>query len=172
MARPTKLTEATQSKIVGLIRAGNTFEGAALASGIHPATFYSWREKGQHDQEEGVTSIYSEFYEVTQIAVGESEAILVKYARSAAEKDGRIAIAMLERRFPDRWTQKHKVEGDVNVTHGGRVTHQIELPDDEARLREIGSVFGEIGAIPAIEGNGHSLLEPADPDDAEYTEGE
>ncbi|NLJ75865.1 MAG: hypothetical protein GX325_01220, partial [Peptococcaceae bacterium] len=51
MARPRKLNEALQHKIVTAIRAGNYIETAAAYAGIHKSTLYDWLKRGEREKQ-------------------------------------------------------------------------------------------------------------------------
>lgn len=68
MARPTKLNQATQNKLVKLIKTGVSVEDACSFVGIGESTFYDWQQRGENG-EDG----FAEFSEA------------VKRARSAAK---------------------------------------------------------------------------------------
>lgn len=154
MSRPTKLTDTTRTLITDLLRGGNTNEGACTAAGIAPSTFYSWMERGEADLETGVESIHSEFVEAVTRAIGESEAVLVRFARAAAEKDGRVALEMLARRFPERWAAKAELRGRVHHTSGNGVESGLVVPSDESRMVEVAMVLREIGMLDHEDGEG------------------
>lgn len=141
--RPTKLNDRTQTLITDLLSEGNTQVGACNAAGIAPATFYHWLERGEADHEADKQTIYSEFVDAVTRAIGQSEAALVKFARNAASKDGRVALEMLARRFPDRWATKTQVNGTMRHTTSPRV--DVQVPSDEARMMDVAAVLTEIG---------------------------
>lgn len=147
--RPTKLTPRTQTLITDLLGEGNTQIGACNAAGIAPATFYHWLERGEADHEADKQTIYSEFVDAVTRAIGQSEAALVKFARNAAQKDGRVALEMLARRFPDRWATKTQVNGTVRHTQQPAT---VDVPSDYARNMEIAKVLTEIAVFGGEEG--------------------
>lgn len=142
--RPTKLTPRTQTLITDLLSEGNTQIGACNAAGIAPATFYHWLERGEADTEAGKQTIYSDFVDAVTRAIGQSEAALVRFARNAASKDGRVALEMLARRFPDRWATKTQVNGTVRHT---QQPASVDVPSDYARNMEIAKVLTEIAVF-------------------------
>lgn len=134
MARPTKLTPERQEKICENIRLGMIYKRAALAAGISPSTFYSWKARG----EEETSSEYSEFLETLKKAEAEGEARHLTLIEDAAKGGGqstetrevfkkgelveRITVSkpitpqwqaaawLLERRYPNRWARYSKIE--------------------------------------------------------------
>lgn len=134
MARPTKLSKDLQHKICKYIKYGYTYDGACTAAGINISTFYAWKAKG----EKAKSGKFLEFSEAIQAANISARSLLEAAAHKCAlggykitetktetdakgntkitvtEKiaapDGRIALAILERRFPDDWAKKDKVD--------------------------------------------------------------
>jgi hypothetical protein len=148
--RPTKLNDRTQTLITDLLSEGNTQIGACNAAGIAPATFYHWLERGEADTEADKQTIYSDFVDAVTRAIGLSEAALVRFARNAASKDGRVALEMLARRFPDRWATKTQVNGTMR--HTTQPVGNVEVPSDYARNMEIAKVLTEIAVFGGDEG--------------------
>jgi len=112
MARRTKLDEARIKKICDYVREGVTYEVAARMAGVHPATFYRWKARG----EKAKRGIYRKFWEDLQKADAEAEIALLREVRK--EKGGPKWI--LERRWSHRWGQK------VDITSGGQPLRNIE----------------------------------------------
>jgi len=121
MARGKKLTEERIKKICGYVRQGLTYEVAARLAGIHPATFYRWKARGQKAKK----GIYKKFWDALQEADAEAEAALLKEVRK--EKGGPRWI--MERRWPERWGQRVdvKLEGMVFALDWG-----VEADEDDA----------------------------------------
>jgi predicted site-specific integrase-resolvase len=97
-----KLDDAATEKIYGLIRAGNTLEVSAAATGIHRATLHRWMKQGK-EQERG---LYRSFLDEVEKAKAEAEARDVALIAKAATADWRAAAWRLERRSPRRYGQK------------------------------------------------------------------
>jgi hypothetical protein len=71
----------------------------------------------------------------------------VGYVRQAMASDWRAAMTFLERTDPEHWSRRGRVE------HSGHVrTRSVEIPDDEARMREVAAMLREVGALPDEEG--------------------
>jgi transposase len=103
MARPSKLSPELQEKVAGLIRAGNTVEIAAEASGISEATFYAWMARGERSGK--ADAPYRAFRDAVEQAKAGGEAMLVtRIAKAAADGSWSAAAWLLERRSPERWT--------------------------------------------------------------------
>ncbi len=104
MARPSKLTPELQAHFCALLRAGNTIEVAAVASGVGVSTYYSWVARA--DQGRVSDKPYAEFSAAVDQAHAEAESILVtRVAQAAAKGSWQAAAWMLERRNPERWSK-------------------------------------------------------------------
>lgn len=79
MARPCKLTSATAARICELIRAGNTIDVAAGASGVSDTTFYRWMSLGAAGREP-----YRAFRASVEVAAAHAEVKLVDAILRAA----------------------------------------------------------------------------------------
>jgi hypothetical protein len=138
MPRPTKLTKKLRDLIVADIRAGNYAKIAAAANGIGQSTYFSWMKKGAKEKR----GRFREFRELVQSAEATAErdmVIIVK--RSALEGNSRSAFDFLERKYPDRWGKRERIE------HTGKDGAPIEmevkgdqiLRDLQAKLAKIAS---------------------------------
>lgn len=107
---PRKLTPDTRDTIVRAIEDGCTLAIAARAAGIHPDTFLVWREQGAADVAAGVVSDYAELSVALHDAQARAELTLIRMIRAAGKDDWRAAMALLERRFPERWSRRTAVD--------------------------------------------------------------
>lgn len=134
MGRPTKLTDDRRETICEALRKGVSIEGACDLAGLSHQSFYNWRERGQDELrrvENGHPNCqvrqdeqpFVEFLEATTRAIAESEEQLVGNINDAAPEDWRAAIALLERRFPERWSKRT----NVDLTSGGEQVTEINL---------------------------------------------
>jgi transposase len=112
--RPTKLTPALQDKIVQAIRAGNYMETAAAYAGIHKDTLYAWLKRGA--RERSPHSPYRQFSDAVEKALAEAEVRDVALIAKAAEREWQAAAWRLERKFPDRWGRRERVQATVTAT--------------------------------------------------------
>lgn len=102
--RPLKLTKALQTRICKYIKQGNYLEQSAVRCGVSKSTFMSWRAKGREEDE----GVYRDFLDATTRAEAEAEATLV--ASLTRDPDWRARLAILSRRYPDRWGKKVEVD--------------------------------------------------------------
>lgn len=102
MARKTKLTDTVMKKIIEAIEKGNTYENAALLSGIAERTFYYWMEKGEKEQD----GKYYQFLQEVKKANATAEQRNVIIIQDAAMDQWQAAAWFLERRNPAKWGRK------------------------------------------------------------------
>jgi hypothetical protein len=130
---PVKLTPDVHAAIVAHVAAGNYYGVAAEAAGIDPRTFKRWRDQGAEDLELGLETPFALLSEALARAQAEAESRMVRILESHALEDWRAAAWRLERRAPERWARRDKV--DQTVTHISRP--RDVTPDDSARDRII-----------------------------------
>lgn len=116
--RPVKLTPELQNEICKVIRAGNYIETAAAFAGVSKQTLYNWMRKGRQAK----SGKYREFLDAVKKALAESEVRDVMIIAKAAEENWQAAAWRLERKFPDRWGRKDRI--DANLEHSGNITHR------------------------------------------------
>ena len=111
MGRNCKLTKELTEKICELIRSGNYVKVAAQACGICEGTYYNWVKQG----EKAKSGKYFEFLKLTTRAKAEFETTAVK------EIGYKYKSWLLERRHPDRWGNKQKIE------HSGDISYEVRF---------------------------------------------
>lgn len=99
MGRPSKFTPEREQRLLDEVRSGNSHRVACRAAGITEETLSQWR---RHKPV---------FAEAFMRAEAESEADLVAEVRHA--DDWRAKAWLLERRFPETWSQRQRLEVDV-----------------------------------------------------------
>lgn len=131
LGRPSKLTAQMQMKLCQHIADGYTYRVACGMEGIHVHTLMVWKRKGA----ERPKSKYGYFLLAIEKAEAQARKVLEGYARTHASKDGRIAIAILERRHPDDWGKERTIKhtGKVEQEHSGSVS--VHLSPEERRDR-------------------------------------
>ena len=98
--RTGKYTTVLAHQVCDLIAKGVPFNAAASGSGIHVSTIHRWRKERQ------------DFAEMIDQAIGVSEARLI--TEISTNEDWRAKAWILERRFPENWSKRDKI--DLNVT--------------------------------------------------------
>jgi len=106
VGRPCKLTPELQEKIAQAILAGAYVETAAAYAGISKETFYDWLKQGAK-QKRGK---YKDFSDAIKKAMAESELRDIATLTRASSSQWQAAAWKLERRFPQRWGRREKVE--------------------------------------------------------------
>jgi hypothetical protein len=109
--RKTKLTPELQEEVVKRIRAGNYIQVACEAVGISHTTYFNWIKKG----EEGKRP-YVEFLEAVKKAESEAQVNYVATVASHARDQWQAAAWWLERRFPDKWGRKDRLDIKGEIT--------------------------------------------------------
>ena len=89
-----------------LIEAGNTIQTIFGALGISKQTWYNWLNKG----EKAKSGIYRELWEEVQKAESRAEIRYVSIIAKAAPENWQAAAWWLERKYPERWARKDKVD--------------------------------------------------------------
>ncbi|MCB9377102.1 MAG: hypothetical protein H6515_14700 [Microthrixaceae bacterium] len=102
-----------KDRIVQMVRVGMYPERAAVAAGVGERTHYLWQAKGLEEREHRedgkkprvTMQVYLDYVDALDRAVAEAEFLLLGEAQSGtpAAKDH---LAILERRFRDRWSPK------------------------------------------------------------------
>lgn len=119
--RRTKYTEETVAKIEQAISIGATYKLAAQYAGINEATLHEWRNKKP------------EFSERLSRAEGKAAIQSLATIRAAAPQDWRAASWLLERRYPDEYGKRERI--DIKLTVQQEVERLVAaglLEPDEA----------------------------------------
>ena len=115
--RPSKLDDAIIKNISNAIMLGLNYMRTAELVGISDHCFLDWRKIGEQDYNKGENSLYSKLF--LAIKKAEAQGIASRLARiNEAEKEHWQAGAWwLERRYPDEWGRKERVEmgGTVKI---------------------------------------------------------
>jgi transposase len=122
MGRPTKLNQDRANAILASIRAGNYLVTACRSAGISYDTVRVWCRKG----EASPNSVYHAFSVAVKEAEAQAEAHCVQMVTSSMDRNWAAAMTMLERRWPDRWGRKERVQIDGGLDHQltTRVIHE------------------------------------------------
>jgi hypothetical protein len=157
MARPTELRPEFADRVAQLIRAGNFPETAAVAAGVSGRTFYRWMARGEQAEDalqrgrkvKRSEEPFWQFWQQVKRAERESEAIIVGYVMKSMPTTPTAAIALLERRFRDRWsrTERREVTGDGGGPIQVESATQVESPGERI-MREAERVHRRLLGIP------------------------
>jgi transposase len=126
-----KFTEETTKKLLLSIRTGNYVEVACAAAGISRPTLLRWlrwsKRKKLPEAAEPLRERLKEFAADYHRAEAEAEEDDVMRLRLAGRRDWRAIAFRLERKHPERWGRKDRVE---HVGEGGKpITFQREPAD-------------------------------------------
>jgi hypothetical protein len=152
--RPSSLTPDTLKLIVAQLLNLGTYEEAALAGGIHPATFERWLKQGSKDYQANKTSDYREFYEAIHTANRNIKTILRGRVLNAKDRNGRpdpkYALAILERRWPEEWGQKIDVRDTSKEPpkKSPREAFIKRMASIESRQAEAEAAIAGLGGVP------------------------
>ena len=124
--RPTKCTPEMADRIAAHVKKGHFLHVAAQLCGINSRTYFAWMARGE--KERGTP--FRRFYLRMQQANADAQEYLLRLVRRGAIKDGRLALEILGRRWPNEWAPpKDRVELDANLNHSGGV--RVWLPPEE-----------------------------------------
>ena len=102
--RTGKYTTILAHQICDLIAKGVPLSAAASGSGINRSTLHRWRKEKE------------EFAEMIDQAIGVSEARLI--TDITISEDWKAKAWILERRFPERWSKRDKIDLNVSKSEG------------------------------------------------------
>ena len=103
--RKTKLTPELQEEITKRIKAGNYIQVACEAIGISHTTYFNWIKKGEEGK-----SPYVEFLKAIKKAEAEAHVNCVAIIASHATEQWQAAAWLLERKYPDKWGRRDKLD--------------------------------------------------------------
>lgn len=144
MARPTKLDDAVAGRVLQALRAGNYLDTAAAFAGVHRSTLHDWLKKGRA---ENAREPYASFVDDVDEAMGDAEAMFVARIAKAAEdaRNWTAAAWWLERRFPDRWGRRDRLEhtgaggGPIEVqSPAAKIADRLDDLEERRRRRQAG----------------------------------
>ena len=119
--RPSKLTPEIVAKVQEILPVALYIETVAAYLGIDRQTFYNWRARGEREHKRlqrnkakprAKEELYLQFHDAIEKGLADGEFLNALLIRQAAN-DGKswyAAAWLLERRFPDRWGQKQRLE--------------------------------------------------------------
>lgn len=125
--RPTKLTKETQARILEVIEAGGHYVTAAGAAGVDYSTFRKWMVQGAQARR----GQFFEFFQAVRQAEAKAEADAVTAWKAAIPDSWQAARDFLARRFPERWSERSKVEHSLFRKEAERYANEYGLDADE-----------------------------------------
>jgi hypothetical protein len=125
--RPTKLSDDVKNLLLSAIAAGNHLEPACNLAGIDYSTFRNWMRKGEQVSK----GEYFDFFQEVTRAIAQAEAVLLGRVKRASEEDWRAATWILERRYSDRWSNKQRIQIELEKELEKTLQHlEGELPPE------------------------------------------
>ena len=110
VGRRSKLTDEVGREILDTLRLGTHLTTAARGAGVSEKTVYEWLREGRKP---GAPSHLARFAVEYERAEAEGEKRLVGLVlRQAVGGDGRLALEMLARRYPERWAKNRPLAGE------------------------------------------------------------
>ena len=106
MGRPCKLTLELQEEICQYIAGGNTFERSCILAGIHHDTLLRWRNKGRTAK----SGKFFGFFGAVKRAEEQFKAHNIAIIQQAAIKQWQAAAWLLERKYPEEFGRREKIE--------------------------------------------------------------
>lgn len=109
-----KLTPELAEKIFIAIRQGSTLESASAYAGVARSTFKDWCAKGRKP---GARDPYKGFVTGLDEALATFEvAAVAQIAKAGQEGEWQASAWRLERRFPDRYGRRTRLDGSLTVS--------------------------------------------------------
>lgn len=148
--RPSKLTADIIHKVKTFLPVCMYIETLADSLEIDRQTFYNWYHRGEaearrldktgeetaHERE----ALYLEFYRAVKKGAADGEMAAAARIHAASHTTWQAAAWLLERRFPDKWGARHRLEhtgkdgGPVLTEH--KTTLTIEQASEIVRLAQ------------------------------------
>jgi hypothetical protein len=117
MARPSKRTPECEARLLDALRAGNTRKAACHYAGIGVQTLDDWRDR------------FRDFRDAIEKAEGDAEVRMVAQIAQAAQTGTWQAAAWwLERRRPDDYARRERIEQDITTRAPMVVTVAFDKP--------------------------------------------
>lgn len=135
--RPTLLTPETAQRVVDALKAGNFLDTAAAYVGVNRKSLHEWLKKGRA---KGARDPYRGFVVQVDEAMAQAEVMFAARIANAAgdPRHWTAAAWMLERRWPDRWAKRDRVEHtgkDGGPIKTEQVLHELDERMDELAKR-------------------------------------
>jgi hypothetical protein len=108
-----KLTDEIAAKIVQAVRTGSSIEGAAAYAGVPRQTFFDWLKKGRQPR---ARNPYRALALALDEALGTFEVTANAQIAKAGDDEWQAKAWQLERKFPDRYGRRTRIDGNVSVS--------------------------------------------------------
>lgn len=165
--RPTKLTPALVEMLLDAILEGAYIETAAQAVGINKTTFYRWLRKAEeleavameqlteeqldeaaeaavYDVTDPDVWVYLDFRHAVKSAEAFAEIELLRRVTRPGAVPWQASMTVLERRFPERWARRDKVQHEGAIDLG---RPRVVVLEDDERRRELAQILSDADAL-------------------------
>lgn len=158
--RPVELTDEVEQQIVDAVRAGNYMEVAAAFAGISKDTLFRWLRSGARGESER----FKRFSDAVKMAMASAEVRDVALVGRAAQTQWQAAAWRLERKAPDRWGRRDRVEV-AGVRDAPLVVTKAELEKlSDGQLEALEAVAATLVATNVGDDGGEGAEGEAPPD--------
>ena len=137
--RPDRLTAAVQERIIQALRAGAYAEEAAASAGVSRRTYHRWRARGEADH---APASFRDFAAAVRQAEADAELYALAVIHKAMPDDWRAAMTYLERRYPQRWARRTKIEREGGVPVQTQISGEVDLGPATREL--VSRALGEV----------------------------
>jgi hypothetical protein len=134
--RPSLLTDAVATTICRFLRGGMSRGGAGAKAGVDRTTIAEWIRRGEgREKDRPGNERYAAFAAAVHSAEADCEEAMLR--RCLDSTDGRVQLALLERRHRADWQASQRVEAALSVDTTSlremvqRIADAVSAPDDE-----------------------------------------
>jgi hypothetical protein len=149
-----KFDDELAERILTALRAGAYIETAANHAGVSRAIFYHWMKQGRSGVEP-----YAKFAADVDQALATAELTDWAFVGKAREKEWAAAAWRLERRHPERYGRRTRVDSNVNVTATPFLDYSKYTPEQLRTLVELLRIGTPSPDDPALGTDGRPALE-------------
>lgn len=150
------IIRAQRDKIIALVRNGAPPTTAAVVCGVPRRTHENWLRKGRADD---APDPYRRYADDIQAAVEEYKLGEIGTIHAQGGKDWRAALALLERRFPDEFGERKRVDSRLQVQVQPMIDPAKSTVERLALLRELLAEFAPDPEDPALSETARPALE-------------
>jgi len=159
--RPCALTPELQAKICDYISKGNYAQTSCQAVGISHTTLRNWIDLGKAEEAAGETDgKFFAFMTAIKEAEAASEVALVAEVRAHSNRNVVAPLAMLDRRFRERWGQTQPANSNSGNTYNINIEKAVidAAGKFDAIMNRLAERTAEPMALPA--GDNLAVVEP------------
>jgi hypothetical protein len=128
--RPSLLTDAVATTICRFLRGGMSRGGAGAKAGVDRSTIAEWIRRGEgREATRPGNERFAAFAAAVHSAEADSEEIMLR--RCLESTDGRVQLALLERRHRADWQAALSVDTTSLREMVQRIADAVTAPDDE-----------------------------------------